>query len=166
MLRAVGAAIRAVDPTLPVVGLQTLTEVRDAGYEVWFVRLAARVFAVLGLVALVVAAVGLYAVRAFLVSRRTREFGIRFAIGATTGDVLRLVMSEGAGLIAVGLSVGLLLSAGVSRILSGWVYGVRAFEPGVFVATALLLTAAMSLACYVPARRAIKVPPAVSLRNE
>ncbi len=166
MLRAVGAAIRAVDPKLPVVGLQTLTEVRDAGYEVRFVRLAARVFAVLGLIALVVAAVGLYAVRAFLVSRRTREFGIRFAIGATAGDVLRLVMSEGAGLIAVGLSVGLLLSAGVSRILSGWVYGVRAFEPGIFVATALLLTAAMSLACYVPARRAIKVPPAVSLRNE
>jgi len=140
--------------------------VRDAGYEVWFVTLAARVFAVLGIIALVVAAVGLYAVRAFLVGRRTREFGIRFAIGATGADVIRLVMSEGASLIVVGLSFGFLLSAAVSRMLSGWVYGVRAFEPAVFVATGLLLTVAMSLACYLPARRATRVPPAVAFRNE
>ncbi len=166
MLRTVADAIRATDPGLPIVAAQTLQQVRDSGWEVWFVNLAARVFAVIGSIALLVAAVGLYAVRSFLVGRRTREFGIRFALGATAGDVTRLVISEGAKLIGIGLATGLVLSAGVSRMVAGWVYGVRAFEPAVFGVTALLLTAAMLVACYVPARRATAVPPAVTLRNE
>jgi predicted permease len=166
MLRDVGAAIRAVDADLPVLALRTLRQHRDAGMEVWFVSLAARVFAVFGLVALVMAGVGLYGVRAFVIGRRTREFGIRMAIGATAGDVLRLVMTEGGRLVAAGLGIGLLLSAAVSRLLAGWVYGVGAFEPAVFGATSLVLTAVMLLACYVPARRAIALEPTRALRHD
>ncbi len=166
MKQMVGEAIGAVDPTLPLVAVRTLREHRDAGYEVWFVRLAARVFAVLGLVALVMAGVGLYGVRAFLVGQRTREFGIRVAVGATSGDVMRLVISEGARLVAVGIGVGLLLSAGLSRVLAGWVYGVAAFEPAVFGTTSLLLAVSMLLACYLPARRATVVAPVAALRQE
>jgi putative ABC transport system permease protein len=91
---------------------------------------------------------------------------VRIALGATAADVMRLVMSEGVRLIAAGLCIGLPLSAGVSRILAGLVYGVRAFEPAVFAGAALLLTAAMLVACYVPAQRATGVPPVVALRND
>ena len=166
MLAAVGAEIRAADPTLPVVALKTLRQHRDTGHEVWFVRLAAKVFAVFGAVALLVAMVGVYGVRAVMVGHRTREFGIRIAIGATAGNVMRLVMTEGGRLIVVGLGLGLLLSAGVSRMLAGWIYGVRSFEPVVFLSTSLLLVVAMLLACYLPARRATAVQPVTALRDE
>jgi putative ABC transport system permease protein len=166
LLASVGEAIRSVDSALPLVSLKTLVEHRDTGFEVWFVRLAAEVFAVFGIVALLVAMVGVYGVRAIMVGRRTREFGIRIAIGATPGDVLRLVMTEGARLIVVGLGAGLLLSAGVSRMLAGWTYGVRTFEPAVFITASLLLVTAMLAACYLPARRATAIRPATALRNE
>ena len=166
MLAAVGAEIRTADATLPVVALKTLRQHRDTGFEVWFVRLAARVFAVFGIVALAVAMVGVYGVRAIMVGRRTREFGIRMAIGATTGDVMRLVMTEGARLVIAGLGAGLLLSAGVSRMLAGWVYGVRTFEPAVFAATSALLVLATLAACYLPARHATAIQPVTALRDE
>jgi hypothetical protein len=166
LLASVGEAIRSVDTSLPVVSLKTLVEHRDTGFEVWFIRLAAQVFAVFGIVALLVAMVGVYGVRAIMVGRRTREFGIRVAVGATPGDVMRLVMTEGGRLVVVGLGVGLLLSAGVSRMLAGWTYGLRTFEPGVFITTSLLLVAAMLAACYLPARRATAVQPATALQNE
>lgn len=162
----VAKAIRAADPMLPIVSVKTLRQHRDAGYEVWFVRLSARIFAVLGLVALLVAGVGLYGVRAFLVSQRTREFGIRIAIGASPGAVMRLVLAEGARLTAVGLTFGLLLAAGVSRLLSGWVYGVSGFGPAVLAAMAVLLAVPMLLACYLPARRALAVAPVTALRHD
>ena len=162
----VGEAIRAIEPALPLTSVRTLRQHRDAGYEAWYVNLAARIFAVLGLVALLVATVGLYGVRAFLVGQRTREFGIRVAIGASPRDVMRLVLSEGARLTAIGLAVGLVLSAAVLRILSGWVYGVGAFGPAVLVVTSVLLTASMLLACYVPARRALAVAPITALRHD
>ncbi len=166
LLNLVKAGIRAADPDLPLVALRTLRGQRDAGIEVWFVNLAANVFAVFGVVALAMAGVGLYGVRAFLVGRRTREFGIRMAIGATSGDVVRQVMTEGGKLVAAGLCIGLLLSAGISRMLAGWVYGVAAFEPLVFGATSLILTVVMLVACYVPARRATTVTPMNALRND
>lgn len=166
LLESVGADIRAVDAMLPVVSANTLREHRDTGFEVWFVRLTARLFAIFGIVALIVAAVGTYGVRAVTVGRRTREFGIRIALGATPTDVTRMVMSEGARVVALGLAIGLLLSTGVARLLSGWVYGLRTFEPLVFGVTSLLLVLAMLAACYVPARRATTVQPATALRNE
>jgi hypothetical protein len=166
MLAPVGAEIRAADATLPLVALKTLRQHRDTGFEVWFIRLAAEVFMVFGVVVLGVAMAGVYGVRAITVGRRTREFGIRMALGATTGDVLRLVMTEGGRLVVVGLCAGLALSAAVSRMLAGWVYGVRAFEPSIFMTTSALLVAAMLAACYLPARRATAVLPAVALRDQ
>jgi len=166
MLEAIGAAIRAADPGLPVVGLKTLRQYRDTGFEVWFVRLAAKVFVVFGVVALVVAMVGVFGVRAVMVGRRTREFAVRMAVGASAGDIVRLVLFEGGRLIVAGLGLGLLLSAAVSRLLAGWTYGVRAFEPAVFLATAALLVAAMLVACYLPARRATAIQPVTALRDQ
>lgn len=163
MLQSVGAAIRTADPNLPIVALKTLREHRDTSTDMWLIDTGADVFAVLGLVALAMAGVGLYGVRAYLVGRRRREFGIRMAVGATRGNVVRLVVTEGGRQATVGLGIGLLLSAAVSKLLAGWIYGVRTLEPIVFVTTALLLAAAMLLACYVPARRATAVPPMTAL---
>jgi hypothetical protein len=166
MLASVGAEIRAADATLPLVALKTLRQHRDTGFEVWFIRLAAEVFTAFGILVLGVAMVDVYGVRTITVGRRTREFGIRMALGATTSDVIRLVMSEGGRLVVVGSCAGLALSAAVSRMLSGWVYGVRPFEPAIFIATSTLLVTAMLAACYLPARRATAVPPAVALRDQ
>lgn len=166
LIASIRDEISAVDATLPIVAVNTLRAHRDTGFEVWFVRLTARLFAIFGIVALVVATVGTYGVRAVTVGRRTREFGIRIALGATTADVTRMVMSEGARVVAVGLAIGLLLSTAVARLLSGWVYGLRTFEPLVFGVTSLLLVLAMLAACYVPARRATTIQPATALRNE
>jgi putative ABC transport system permease protein len=166
LLASVAAEIRAADATVPVVALKTLRHHRDTGIEVWFVRLAAEVFTAFGIIVLEVAMVGVYGVRAITVGRRTREFGIRMAPGATASNVMRLVMTEGGRLVAVGLCAGLALSAAVSRMLTGWVYGVRAFEPAIFISTSALLVMAMLAACYLPARRATAVPPAVALRDQ
>jgi predicted permease len=166
MLASVAAEIRAADSALPVVALKTLRQHRDTGFEVWFVRLAAEVFTVFGVVAVAVAMAGVYGVRAITVGRRRREFGIRMAIGASTGDVMRLVVTEGARLVAVGLCAGLALSVGVSRMLAGWIYGVRTFEPAIFAITSALLVIAMLVACYLPARRATAVPPVIALRDQ
>jgi predicted permease len=166
MLRSVGAAIRAADPNLPIVALKTLREHRYTSAAMWLVETGADVFAVLGLVALAMAGVGLYGVRAYLVGRRTREFGIRMAVGATKGDVSRLVLAEGARQAAAGLCIGLLLSAAVSKLLAGWIYGVGTLEPAVFGTTALLLGGAMLLACYIPARRATAAPPLTAPGSE
>jgi ABC-type antimicrobial peptide transport system permease subunit len=102
----------------------------------------------------------------YLVSQRVREFGIRVAIGATEGDVLRLVLRQAAVLIAAGLGLGLLGSAVLARFISGLLYGVSALDPLTFVAISVLLSAVALLASYLPAQRAMKVDPLTALRDE
>ncbi len=119
-----------------------------------------------GLLALLLAATGLYGVMAYLVSGRMKEFGIRVALGARSTDVLRLVLSEGLMLVGVGIIVGLLASVLFTRVLQSVLYDVSATDPLTFAGIALLLTVVALLACYIPARRAMKVDPMIALRYE
>ncbi len=112
------------------------------------------------------AVVGLYAVKAYVVSQRTREIGIRMALGAGKGDVLWLVLREGILLTVAGLGVGLLLSFGTAQLLASLLYEVSTLDPVVFILATLLLAASTLLASYLPARRATRVVPMVALREE
>jgi len=138
----------------------------EASADFWVVRTGARLLAIFGGVALLLAMIGLYGVRAYSVARRTREIGIRMALGAESSDALGLVLREGLIVTAIGAAAGLALSLGVGRILSSLLYGVSGFDPVVLVAAPAVLAAVSLLACYIPARRAARVDPMVALRYE
>jgi ABC-type antimicrobial peptide transport system permease subunit len=120
----------------------------------------------LGLLALVLASVGVYGVMAYSVSQRTRELGIRMALGAQSSQVLQLVLRQGMLLAAIGLVLGLLAAFGSTRLASTLLYGVNPNDPTIFIGVTLLLAAAAFAACYFPARRALKIDPVVALRFE
>jgi predicted permease len=166
MLNTLRAEIRAVDAGVPVVSVKTLRQHRDNSIMLWAVNSGARLFSVFGLVALLLAVVGVYGVKSYVVSRRTREIGIRMALGATPGNVLWLVLREGVTLTAVGIAVGLLLALGVAQALSGMLYEVSAIDPVVFAVAPAVLTAAALAASYIPARRATRVVPVSALRAD
>ncbi|HEX7486266.1 MAG TPA: ABC transporter permease [Vicinamibacterales bacterium] len=166
VLQAVRREIRAVDERLPVLGLQTMTHFRDTSLMYWSVKAGAWLFAVFGIVAVFLAVVGLYAVKAYVVARRTREIGIRMALGSTPKDVLWLVLKEGLALTAAGLVVGFWIAAGIGMLVGSLLYEVSAFDPVVFLAAPLLLATASLVACYLPALRATRIEPTVALRTE
>jgi ABC-type antimicrobial peptide transport system permease subunit len=118
------------------------------------------------MVALTLAAMGVYGVMAYVVSQRTQEFGIRMALGADTGDVLRLIFREGMALAAIGMVIGLTLALGVTHLLASFLYGVSPFDLATFLGVPVLLGSVTLLACWLPARRATKVGPMVALRAE
>jgi ABC-type antimicrobial peptide transport system permease subunit len=123
-------------------------------------------FSTFGALALLLATIGVYGLKAYDVSRRTREIGIRIALGATTGDVSRLILREGARTTIIGLTIGLLLAAGLGKLLSGILYKVSPVDPVTIVAATFMLTTAALLACYIPARRATRAAPLEALRTE
>jgi ABC-type antimicrobial peptide transport system permease subunit len=148
------------------VELRTLRAHRDASLVLWAVRTVARLFIAFGLLALFLAVIGVYGVRSYLVAQRTREFGIRMALGAGPADVRRLVLGEGLRLLAVGLALGMALAALVARALSGLLYEVSATDPASFTLAPVLLGLATLLACELPARRATRLAPMQALRHE
>ena len=155
------------DPDLPVYNARTMERhVRDSVFGLMPLRVGAWMSAVQGAIALLLAIMGLYAVVSYAVTRRTREIGVRMALGASRGDVVRLVVREGMRLSLVGLAVGLLLAAGVGLVISGVLFGVVPIDVPVLGGVTVLLLLISALACYIPARRATRIDPLAALRYE
>jgi putative ABC transport system permease protein len=166
MLASIRRELKAIDPQLPILSATTMELHRNGSLQVWGVRVAATMFSAFGALALLLATIGVYGLKAYDVSRRTREIGIRMALGATTTDVERMVLSEGMKTTVIGLAIGLLLAAGIGRLVSGLLYRVSPFDPVILTAAAFVLSTATMLACYLPARRATRVAPTAALRAE
>jgi putative ABC transport system permease protein len=156
--------VQAVDPTLPVFGAQTLNATVSAALSER--RLSMEMVGLFALTALLLAALGIYGVISYMVSERTHEIGIRLALGAQRRNILRMVMRLGLELAVAGAAVGIVASLIVSRLMGGVLYGVRPTDPLTFAGVVLLLIGVALLACYIPARRAIRVDPLVALRHE
>jgi len=166
MLSTIRSELTRVDNRLPIVLMKTMVGQRDSSVPVWAVRTAASMFSAFGVLALLLATVGVYALKAYDVSRRTREMGIRIALGASDGDVTGLVLREGAKTAVLGLTVGVLLAMGVGKLLSGLLFKVSPLDPVVLTAAALILGGSTIAASYLPARRATRVAPMIALRTE
>jgi predicted permease len=156
--------IAQLDARLPVVGLMVAEENMSMAY--WGPRVAAGMATTFGVLALVLAAMGLYGVMTYSVSQRTREIGIRMALGAQVGDMLRLIVSQGMRLVLIGVVLGLAGAFVLTRALASMLLGVGTTDSVTFVGVAVLLLAVALLACYLPARRAARVDPLVALRHE
>jgi putative ABC transport system permease protein len=164
LMPAIRNEVRALDGTVTISQVQTMEQaVADATAQPLFYLLLLGTFAG---VALVLAAVGIYGVVSYSVSRRTHEIGIRMALGAKRSDVLKLVTGQGMILALVGTAVGAAGALPLARLISSLLYGVHPTDPVTFGVVAGVLTAVALLACYIPARRAAKVDPIVALRNE
>jgi len=166
MLGTIARVVRDVDERLPVLSVATWRDQLDAGLDVRLQRAGAAVFSAFGGIALLLAVVGVYGVKSYVVSRRTREFGIRIAIGAQPRAVLWQVLREGGRMTAIGIGIGLVLALFAGQFLQGILYGVNSIEPLVLVTAPLVLLAASLLASFVPALRATKVDPTTALRSE
>ncbi len=158
--------VRDVDPSIPIISLRTFAQHLDANLDLWLVRAGAALFSIFGGLALGLAVVGLYGVKAYSVARRTREIGIRMALGAKPAAVLRLIMGEGSVMLLSGIALGLLLAAATGKILSGILYEVGALDPIAFTAAPVLLAIAALVATWLPAHRAARLNPVEALRYE
>ncbi len=157
-------AISTLDPGLPIGSMRTLSEQLDE--SLIQVRGAARLLAYLGLLALALASIGLYGVVSYAVGRRTREIGIRIAMGAQRSTVLRQMLSEGVRLMAIGMAIGFLLAQVMAHIAQSVFSGINASDPLAYLGACLILGAVTLGACYIPARRALKADPVIALRCE
>jgi macrolide transport system ATP-binding/permease protein len=165
LIPTVRSELLALDPDLSVKGISAVSTQIDNTLAP--TRLASTLISIFGLVALLLASIGLYGVMAWMVSHRTREVGIRMALGARPGDVLKLVLKQGLVLTLTGVVIGLVAAFIATRLIdTQQLYGVSATDPFTFAVIALLLTAVSLLACYLPARRATKVDPLTALRYE
>jgi putative ABC transport system permease protein len=156
--------IRASDPNLPVFDIYTLEQLRQKG--VWEYRFLGGMFIVFGIIALFLAAIGVYGVLSYSVSQRVREIGVRVALGAQDGDVVRLVLRQGMLLALFGIVFGLPLAFGASRVVKGVLYNVSPNDPVSFGVISAVLAAIAALASYMPARRALDVDPLEAMRGE
>jgi putative ABC transport system permease protein len=164
LTQALRREVQTVDPNLPVFGERTMEDVVSSSLAQR--RFALQVVGGFGVLALLLAGIGVYGVVAYSVSQRTREIGIRLALGASNGAILRWVFRQGMRLTLFGMAAGLVAALALTRLLRGLLFGVSAADPLTYGGLALLLAAVALLACYVPARRATKVDPMVALRHE
>jgi ABC-type antimicrobial peptide transport system permease subunit len=157
-------AIQSIDPGLPVFNVTSMDKVLDASLASR--RFSANLVTGFAVVALLLASIGIYGLLAYMVSQRSREIGIRMALGARGDDILRMFLHKGVALAGVGIVAGLVVSASTASLMASLLYGVRPHDPVVFLIVPLLLFAVAALASYLPARRAMKIDPMVALRHE
>ncbi len=166
MLPTVRRELMALDPSLPILSLETRPMYRDRNFELWMLGAGADMFLTFGALALFMSVIGVYGVKAYIVARRTREIGIRVALGATGGDVARLVIREGVVLTAAGIVIGIGLSALAGGAIRSMLFGDSTFDAPVVLGAAAVLTMSALLASWLPARRATRIAPTVALRTE
>ncbi|HTE46858.1 MAG TPA: ABC transporter permease [Gemmatimonadaceae bacterium] len=162
--QAVRDAAASLNPDIPLYWVQSFEEA--IAQSLWFVRVFGSMFMIFGFVALFLASVGLYAVMSFSVSRRTREVGIRMALGARAQDVVRMIFAQGVWQLGIGMTLGLAMALGISQLLKVVLFQVEPRDPVVFGGVAAVLIVAGMLACLIPARRATRVDPLVALRSD
>jgi putative ABC transport system permease protein len=156
--------VQSLEPTLPLTAVQTVST--TLSQSLWAPRMGASLLAIFGILALVLAAIGIYGVMSYTVSQRSREIGIRMALGASRSDVMRMVIRQGVILIATGLAMGLVGSAALSSSIGNLLFGVNTRDLQTYVMVSLLLAAVAILASYLPARRGTRVDPLIALRLE
>ncbi|MGH9377646.1 MAG: ABC transporter permease [Terriglobia bacterium] len=166
MIAEVEQQVHALAPTLPVFGVQTMDQALDSPNGFFHYRLGSSLAAVLGLLGLILAVVGVYGVVSYTAAQRTHEIGIRMALGAQPGDVMKMVFGQGLAIVGAGVAAGLFVAAAVVRTMESYLFGVSAYDPLTFAGVAILLAIVALLACYIPARRAMKIDPMVALRYE
>ena len=164
LIGAVRNEMRALNKDVPLFSVQTMTE--RIGSQLAADRMIAVLLSVFGGAALLLAAIGIYGVIGYAVAQRTREIGIRIALGAEQRDIVRLIVGQGMVLIVIGAGIGLALALAATRLLKSLLFGVSATDPLTFVSVLVVLIGVALLACYLPARRAMKVDPLVALRYE
>jgi predicted permease len=164
LVGAIRGEIQALDRRVPVFAVKTMEQHKT--YALWAPNMAASFSLAFGLVAILLSAVGLYSVMAYVVSQRTREVGIRMALGANRSDVMKMITRQGMRLAAVGVGIGLLLALALAQVMSSLLIGISGYDVTTFILVPVLLAAVALVACYLPARRATKVDPLVALRYE
>jgi putative ABC transport system permease protein len=166
MIPTLRQTLHEIDPDLPILSISPYVDLMQRSVGLWVVKLGATLFGAFGGIALLLAVVGVYGVKAYAVACRTREIGIRMALGAHRRDVFALIMRQGAMQTALAVFAGLLLSLAAGRVLAQILYQVSPTDPFALIASSLLLAAAALLACFLPARRATHVNPLTALRTE
>jgi ABC-type lipoprotein release transport system permease subunit len=160
VISALRDAVRHADPSLPLINLRTQKQETSAALSQE--NLFARLTIVFGLLALLLAMIGLYGTTAYSVTRKTHEIGIRMALGANPANVLGMVIRQGITLALIGVAVGTVAALGVTRLISSMIFGVTPYDPITFILVAAVLVAVALLACFIPARRAMRVDPMVA----
>jgi putative ABC transport system permease protein len=161
---AIRASVAAIDKDQPIFDVHTMQQLVDDSISTR--RLTLVLLGIFSALALILAAIGIYGVMAYSVALRTQEIGIRMALGAQQKDVLRLILGQGARIAFFGVTIGLVAAAALARLLSSLLFSVSASDPITFAAVSILLVAIALLACYIPARRALRVDPIIALRYE
>jgi len=160
------ALIRELAPDVPVTQVKTMTEALQGANGFFLYRFGAQLTSVMGLLGLILAIVGIYSVVSYAAAQRTQEFGIRIAMGASSRDILKMVLRQGIGVIGIGLVAGLVISLAGTRLLATMFVGVKPSDPLTFSLVVLFLTAIALFACWIPARRATRIDPLIALRHE
>lgn len=166
MARDVQETIRTLAPMLPIFDVQTMTQALDSVNGLVLFKIGAGLAASLGILGLLLAIVGVYGVVSYAASQRTHEIGVRVALGAQRHQILAMILGQGFVLVGAGLGAGILASMALSMLVRKFLLGVNALDPVTYLGVSAFLALIALAACYVPARRAIRVDPMVALRQE
>jgi predicted permease len=166
IVHEVETQVHALDPNLPVFDVMPMAESLEGGNGFFFLRMAATFAGAMGGLSLLLAVVGMYGVISYAVNQRIHEIGIRMALGAQQQNIFGMVLGQGLKLVLAGLAIGVVLAAALSRFLASLLVNTGALDPLAYASASLLLVAVAALACYIPARRAMRVDPLAALRCE